>query len=383
MADAAAARQQVEGELDRLEVAVACDAGEVRSALARRLLRPLDDRLALHLVVDERRLDVPGAALEGVAESDGVLHGELRPRADREVRRVGGVSQHDRAAVVPDPVHDLREVEPERAVREELVALEVAREQPLAEGEALVLGQLVEAGAAPRRLRALDDERARALVEGVRVHLEEPVLGVLEDEREGVEDEVGPEPDVLAALRRDRRAELALQPAPDDAVDAVGADDEIGVVRSAVELDAEREVDAEGEAAALEDLQEPLARDGREGMALRPEDAPAVADVHAVPARERVGDRQVRLLVGVAERAERLLAEDDAPAEGRVGGVPLRHPHVDAGVDLLEQDRQVEPGRAGADDRDPHRDTASASRSSSSTSPTVGKRTSSSQPASS
>ena len=64
---------------------------------------------------------------------------------------VCGVAQQHGSIVVPDPVHDLRKVEPERAVREQLVALEVAGEEPLAEREGLILVQLVEAGPAPRR----------------------------------------------------------------------------------------------------------------------------------------------------------------------------------------------------------------------------------------
>ena len=42
-----------------------------------------------------------------------------------------------------------------------------------------------------------------------------------------------------------------------------------------------------------------------------------------VPARERVRDLEVRLGIRVAQRPERLLAEDDAESEGRVGRVPL------------------------------------------------------------
>ena len=110
--------------------------------------------------------------------------------------------------------------------------------------------------------------------------------------------------------------------------------------------------------------------------------APLEADVDPVPARERVRDLEVRLGIGVAERAERLLAEDDAEAERRVGRVPLEDADVDAAVELPQQDREVEARRAGADDLDVHA-SASWSRSSSSISATVGKRTSSSQPASS
>jgi hypothetical protein len=114
----------------------------------------------------------------------------------------------------------------------------------------------------------------------------------------------------------------------------------------------------------------------------RAEQAVAIADVHAVPARERVRDRQVRLGVGVAKRAERLLAEDDAEAERGVGRVALEDRDVDRRIDLAQQDREVEPGGPAADHDDLHA-SASSSRSSWLRLDAVGKSTSSSQPASS
>ena len=77
------------------------------------------------------------------------------------------------------------------------------------------------------------------------VHVEEPVLRFAEDEREGVEDQVGAEPGVLAALGHDERAELRLVGATDEAVCAVRSDDEIRVRWNVVDFDAERKVDAE------------------------------------------------------------------------------------------------------------------------------------------
>ena len=140
--------------------------------------------------------------------------------------------------------------------------------------------------------------------------------------------------------------------------------------------------DAQLAAPFLQDLEQPLARDRRERVAARRQLAPLVADVDAIPARERVRDLEVRLGIGVPQRAERLLAEDDAEAEGRVGRVPLEDADVGAPVELAQQDREIEARRPAADDRDVHA-SASWSRSSSSISATVGKRTSSSHPASS
>ena len=209
--------------------------------------------------------------------------------------------------------------------------------------------------------------------------VEKPMLGLAEGERESVEDVVGAEPDVLAALGPHLRAEVAEL--PHEAVRAVRADDEVGC-RKLLDLDAELEHDAELAAALLQDLEQPFPRDRRERVPARRELAALIADVDPIPAGERVRDLEVSLRIGIAQGAERLLAEDDAESERCIGGVPLEDADVGAAVELLQEDREIEAGRAGADDLDLHA-SASCSRSSSSIPATVGKSTSSSQPASS
>ena len=148
-----------------------------------------------------------------------------------------------------------------------------------------------------------------------------------------------------------------------------------------LDLGVEAQPHAEVARAALEDLQQQLACDRRERVPARAQQPVAVADVDGRPARERVRDAQVGLRVGVAQRAERLLGEDDAPAERRVRGVALHDGDVVRRALLRQQDRELEPGRAGAKDPDPHAST-SASQSSCALSATLGKRISSSHPAS-
>ena len=379
-----AARQQVERERHRLHVRVALHAREVRGALAGGELEALDDRLALELVVDQSPLDVGRMAGERLRERDRVLHRELRAGTDREVRRVRGVAEQRDVAVVPAVAADEHEAGPQRAVAEQPVAAELVGEQRLAERERLRLVHRVEPERAPGVLRALDDPRARALVERIRVDLDEAGVGLLEDERERVEHEVRAEPGELAALRLDARPERIGVRAPHEAVDAVGADDEVGVrgdLRDVRHLRPEAEAHAELARPLLQDLEQQLARDRGERVTARAQQPAAVADVDRRPARERVGDPQVGLGVGVAQRAERLLREHDAPAERRVGRVALEHLDVVPGAGLRQHDRELQPGGSGPDDPDLHA-SASASRSSCAGSATAGNRISSSQPAS-
>ena len=96
---AAAARQQIERELRPLLIDVARQALEPLERRLRGALRALDDRPALGLVGRERGGHVVAGCAKRPRQRDRVLHRELGPRTDREVRRVRRVAeQHDVAA---------------------------------------------------------------------------------------------------------------------------------------------------------------------------------------------------------------------------------------------------------------------------------------------
>src|SRR2546422_11204295 len=85
-------------------------------------------------VCGERGRDVaPRPALQRLGQGDGVLHGELRPRSDGEVRGVGRIAQEHDVLVVPALVPHRAEVAPQGAVLEQSVALQLLSEQRLAE----------------------------------------------------------------------------------------------------------------------------------------------------------------------------------------------------------------------------------------------------------
>ena len=202
MADPATAGQEVEGERFGGEAEVTADRLEVAGGVGGDLLEPFHDRLAVPLVGGERRRTVVGRRHERLGQGDGVVEGEARPRPDREVGGVGGVAdEHDvlpAGPPVPRPVADGDEGPPHRFVGQQPVPAQPGREQVLAEGQALGLGHRVEAGRAPRRFGALDDERAPVGVVGIGVDLEQPMRRRREDEREDGQGHVGPEPHVLA-----------------------------------------------------------------------------------------------------------------------------------------------------------------------------------------
>src|SRR5438270_7962845 len=100
---------------------------------------------------------------------------------------------------------------------------ELGLEKPLAVGDAGRLACLVEAGPPEGVLGAFDDEGAGARVEGIGVDLEQAMLVAPEDEGEGIERQVGPEPGVLRVVDVQGRLEGLGKEARAESLAAVGA----------------------------------------------------------------------------------------------------------------------------------------------------------------
>ena len=256
-----------------------------------------------------------------------------------------------RPALVPDR----REVAPQRPVLQDRVALELVGEQLLRERHGVVLGRLVEAGPAPGGVGRLQDERGVPRVVAIGVDSPEPVHVLLEDEGECRERERRAEPHEPVGPPLDPPPEVLGVPGSDRAVDPVGGEDQVRVpVRSeVVHLRLELELDAELGAPALEDVEEPLARHPGEAVAGRGDHGALVVNVDVVPVGEGLGDLVVGLGIGPGEVIEGRVGEDDAEAEGVVGAVPLDDGDVVAGIGLLHERSEVEPGRTPADADDP------------------------------
>src|SRR5262249_58237935 len=106
---------------------------------------------------------------------------------------------------------------------------------------------------------------------------------------------------------------------------------------------------------ALEDAEEGHAREAGKPVTPYGDFVVPADDVDVVPRDEALGDRAVALLVGFAQRGERLVGKHDAPAVGVPGAVPLHDQDLVARVLLLHQEGEVEAGRPPADDVDLHR----------------------------
>jgi hypothetical protein len=233
---------------------------------------------------------------------------------------VRGVSEQHDVAVVPALVAHGREAPPDRAVREQRVALQVVGEERLAVRDRVLLGRRVEARALPRLLAALDDPGAEPLLERVRVDLEEAVLVLQEHERERLERQRGSEPAEAAVAPVEARAEVLREALADGAVDAVHAQDQVRVREPARVVDLGLEVDLHPESAraVLQDVQQLLARQPAEAVAGGAHAGAAVVGLDVVPVDEVALDLGVGLRIGLLQVAQGGVREDHAPAEGVV-----------------------------------------------------------------
>ncbi len=188
---------------------------------------------------------------------------------------------------------------------------------------------------------------------------EQAVLSGPEREQEVVESLRGAEPGVLVAPKVDLRREGVGEIGADAAVGAVSRHYEIVLAGEArhftgLELVQVSERHAEGAAAALEDLQQPITRDAGEAVPTRKPHLVAVSDLDCVPAIERVGDLLEGGFVVLLQVAKRLIGEHHAEAEGGIWRITLDHLHLCLGAGLLQQDRQIEAPRAAPDDQRLH-----------------------------
>lgn len=134
----------------------------------------------------------------------------------------------------------------------------------------------------------------------------------------------------------------------------VRGDDEVVGPRQPVGvrgLGAEAEIHAEGVAAGVQDLQETAAAEGGEAVSSGGLAGATVDDVDVVPADEVLLEGRVDLRVGVFDAAEGLVGEDDAEAEGVVGGVAFPDGDLAVGGEAFEEGGGVEAAGASADDR--------------------------------
>ena len=358
VADPLAAGEQRICELQRVEIEVAVQCLEPFGRVARRVLQFEHFERAFGLILVERLRQGKVGPVENFGELDRILERELGPRADREMGGVRGVAEQDQFVVRPALAFDPLELEPRRAAAQvrgighQALSLEIFGENPLARGDRIGLAQRVEGESAPGRVRAFDDEGRAIGREFISMRPDPPGLGLLERKGEGVERLGRAEPGEAVGAGFGINSEKPGIMVAKAAVDAVGANDEVvfgPMLEARFAFPFEVKFDAQFPGALAEDREQPLAADADKTV---PGGAYRVAvnmDLDIVPMGEFVRDDLRRRGVVGGEILDRLVREDDAPAERFALAIALKHFDVMRRVAQLHRDREIEPGGTAAD----------------------------------
>ena len=331
--------------------------------VARAVLELQHLEIALGLIFGERGIAGEARAAQHLGKLDRIFERELGARSDREMRGVGGIAEQDEIAVAPGAADDPAELQPRprpgqvRRVRQEGMAVQVTGEDPLAMRDRLALLHPVEPEPGPGVRVHLDDEGAHPLIEAIGVRPDPAGLGLLEREGEGLERFGRPEPEELVAAHLDVDVEMLGVAVADAAVRTVGGDDEIiagPVVEIGARLMFEMQHDAEIARPRLEKVQQALATDADEAVAGRADRLAMDMDFDIVPMREFRGDRRAGDRIVRHQVLDRLVGEDDAPAERVVGPVAFEDVDVVRRIAQLHRDREIEPGGPPAEASDAH-----------------------------
>ena len=364
MTDALRSGEQRIGELERGEGQVAVECLEPFGRVARAVLELQHFDVALGLIFGERLFAAETGPVEHFGELDRVLQRQFGARADRKMRGVRGVAEQDQLIVRPAPGDDPAEIEPGRraaqmpGIGHQRVAVEMLGEDLLAPRDCLVLALLVEAELFPRLGCHLDDEGRKLVVEAIGVG-PHPALGqLLEGKRKSVERLVRAEPDIFVAAWLDVDVEMLGIAIADAAVGTVGDDDQI-IVRPIGQVGArlmlEMELHAEIARALLEDRQHPLAADADEAVSRRADALAVNMDSDIVPMRELAADCRAADRVVRHQIVDRLVREDDTPAERVVSAVAFEDVDFVAAIADLHRNGEIEPSGSAAYARDLHR----------------------------
>ncbi len=166
---------------------------------------------------------------KSVGERNGVLHRQACPGADGKVRCVDGIAKQDNVLVTPLFILDLNEINPGGLVGHQRMAVKIVGEQLLAVGDTGGFVCLVKTRVEPGLFGAFDDEGAGVAVKGIGMDLKQAVLILPDDKGEGVEDLVRAKPDITRFADAQTGLENIGVGFADEAVDAVGGDDQIVV----------------------------------------------------------------------------------------------------------------------------------------------------------
>jgi hypothetical protein len=242
--------------------------------------------------------------------------------------------------------------------------LELVGKDTLQELHGLRFVGAIQAGAHPRIVPALDDERRAVWRVLVGVHAPEAVLGVLEVESKRGKRLRRAEPDkpvrtdVDGCPHRPAAASGIREQPSHGTVHAVGGHDQVGISElvETVHFALELHLHACRACLLLQHVQQAMAAHAAEAVAGRSDRLAAIVHLDVVPVNELACDRAVGVGVGLGDASHRGVREHHAKAERVVGTIALEDENLVARVGLLHQHGEEESAGSAADTHDAHQD---------------------------
>ena len=292
--------------------------------------------------------------LELTCQLNRIFNGQLGARANRKVGRMYGVAhQHHMAAqVVLEPPliadHAL-EVNPGRAaqvagVGHEFFALQVVGKNLFAESNGLVLIGRIQTAGLPGFFGSLDDERRCLVIKFVDVGLEPAMLGADKVKSESLVHLVCAQPDKAIGSSDDVGLENIGVLGADSGVHAIAGNDQIGIgiVFVRLHIGVEHQLDVQGLAALLQDIEQVLTPNPHKTVAAGANGLALEQQLDIVPMVERLLDLPSRDRVPFAHVLHGCVREHHPPTEGVIRLVALNNRNVMSGIHLLHEQCEIQ-----------------------------------------
>ena len=250
-----------------------------------------------------------------------------------------------------------------RGIVHQRVALEILCKQTLAKGNTVLLAHRVEAMRLPYRLWRFDNKGRGAVVKLVGVRGKPAVFGRLKRKGKCVKGFVRAQPDKAAVAQLDIGLEGFRIAGTDAAVQSVAGNHQVGVVLRrdslvVLHIGFKNQINAERNAALLQNVQQPLAAYAAKAVATRAHAAPFEKHLDIVPVVERIANQLGADRVSQAQIAQRLVRQHHAPAKGVKRAVALDHRHDVRGVLQLHQQGEVQTRRTTTQTKNAHDNSA-------------------------
>jgi hypothetical protein len=266
--------------------------------------------------------------------------------------------------MIPLAANHPRELHPDsraaqvRRVRHQIMPAKMGRKDLAAGFHRFFLGHIRETPAVPGIGQAFHDEGRSVVVELVDMRPDPAMLGLLEDEGEGVvELGMGAKPDELALAQINIGLEHLLVFAPHQGIDAIRRHDDIvflAVFFSRFELGLKAHIHAQFPRAGLQQDQHRLAANPCKSMPARHRANPVMHHRNIVPIGEIAADRLGRDRIILLHPPQRVIRQHHTPAERIVGLVALHHDDLVRRVAQLHRDCEVKTGGATAQAQNLH-----------------------------